>query len=425
MAIDGPRPPGLIHVSAVVAVDPLAALLPAADRWTARTAFQSAVPLLAAEWPGIWWWLFRGMRAHCILIAVIVLHVAAAFILPPLLGLNRSYELTFGNTFLWLTILGAAIFLIAYMLVVIVVVRPTQPVRYIWNELSGRCLTPERLSMMLPVLLFIPLLVSAFSFFKIAIPDLQPFAWDPLLAEMDRMLHGGHHPWEWLQPVLGHPYVTALINGAYHLWFGVIYAVLLWQMVDLRRPKLRMQYLLTFTLLWILIGNVAAAVFSSAGPVYYGRVTGLVDPFAPLMAYLHHADEVVSVPALAVQDLLWRVYSTGSAFAGGGISAMPSMHLASTFCCVLLGLATRRWLGAVFGVFALLILVGSVHLGWHYAVDGYVAIIATCAIWRAVGWLLDRAIVTRLLWGEGRWPSDAVETRMNPETPSPSLGANS
>ena len=104
---------------------------------------------------------------------------------------------------------------------------------------------------------------------------------------------------------------------------------------------------------------------------------------------------------------------------------MPSMHLASTFCCVLLGLATRRWLGAVFGVFALLILVGSVHLGWHYAVDGYVAIIATCAIWRAVGWLLDRAIVTRLLWGEGRWPSDAVETRMNPETPSPSLGANS
>ncbi len=352
------------------------------------------------------------MRAHCILIAVIVLHVAAAFILPPLLDLKHRYEPAFGNTFLWLTALGATIFVLAYVLVVMIAVRPKQLARYIWNDLTGRYLTPERLSMALPVLLFIPLLVSALSFFKMAVPDLQPFAWDPLFAEFDRTLHGGRHPWEWLQPVLGHPYVTALINGAYHLWFGVTYAVLLWQMVDVRRPKLRMRYLLTFALLWILIGNVAAAIFSSAGPVYYGRVTGLADPFTALMAYLHQADRVASVPALAVQDLLWRVYSTDGAFTGGGISAMPSMHLASTFSFVLLGMATRRWLGAVFGVFALLILIGSVHLGWHYAIDGYVAIIATWAIWHAVGWLMDRAAVARLLWGEDGWPPDAVKTRM-------------
>jgi PAP2 superfamily len=237
---------------------------------------------------------------------------------------------------------------------------------------------------------------------------LQPFAWDPLLADLDRALHGGHHPWEWLQPVLGRPHITALINGGYHLWFGVTYGVLLWQMVDIRRPKLRMRYLLTFALLWILIGNVGAVLFSSAGPVYYGRVTGLADPFAPLMAYLHQANETVSVPALAVQDLLWRAYSNSGAFIGGGISAMPSMHLASTFSFVLLGAATARWLGAVFAAFALLILVGSVHLGWHYAIDGYVAIVMAWVVWHAVGWLLDRRAVERLLWGDEGWPPDAA-----------------
>jgi hypothetical protein len=47
-----------------------------------------------------------------------------------------------------------------------------------------------------------------------------------------------------------------------------------------------------------------------------------------------------------------------------------------------------------------MILVGSVHLGWHYAIDGYAAIIGTWAIWWIVGRLLERPSVSRLLWGD-------------------------
>ena len=185
--------------------------------------------------------------------------------------------------------------------------------------------------------------------------------------------------------------ISSLINVVYNVWFYVVFGVMAWQAASLRDPRLRLQFLLSFVLTWALLGSLAATLLSSAGPVYYGRVTGLEDVYAPLMAYLHAADERYPIWALGVQEMLWTHYQHVIAGAGSGISAMPSMHVGTSVLFTLLGWRAHRLLGLAFAAFTGVILVGSVHLGWHYAVDGYVAIVATCLIWVVVGRALARS----------------------------------
>jgi membrane-associated phospholipid phosphatase len=89
--------------------------------------------------------------------------------------------------------------------------------------------------------------------------------------------------------------------------------------------------------------------------------------------------------------VLWDSYITGRLDPGSGISAMPSLHVGGATLCALLGWRTDRRLGWMFIVYAGIIMIGSVHLGWHYAIDGYVAGLATVAIWGAVGAILRRS----------------------------------
>ncbi|MGH7542571.1 MAG: phosphatase PAP2 family protein [Gemmatimonadota bacterium] len=137
--------------------------------------------------------------------------------------------------------------------------------------------------------------------------------------------------------------------------------------------------------LWILLGTVMAVGFSSAGPCYYGRVVAGPDPFAPLMAYLQRVDAAHPLTALDVQALLWEGY-VGRGRLIEGIAAMPSLHVAVPVLFTIVAWGVDRRLGVLFGVYTALILVGSVHLAWHYAVDGYVTLALVPAVW----WLAGR-----------------------------------
>ncbi len=97
------------------------------------------------------------------------------------------------------------------------------------------------------------------------------------------------------------------------------------------------------------------------------------------MFYLKAADQRAPIFALDVQDLLWKGYAgSGTEM---GISAMPSLHNATALLMVLASRGFHPALQWLLKIHFVLIFLGSIHLGWHYAVDAYVSYAATLMIW--------------------------------------------
>ncbi|WP_348626143.1 phosphatase PAP2 family protein [Mesorhizobium sp. LNJC403B00] len=89
------------------------------------------------------------------------------------------------------------------------------------------------------------------------------------------------------------------------------------------------------------------------------------------------------------QDIVWSGY-IGATPGSLGISAFPSMHVAMAVLFALYATRRSRLAGLLMWAFAAIIMVGSVVLGWHYAVDGYASVLISIAIWKACGYFLGK-----------------------------------
>ena len=152
--------------------------------------------------------------------------------------------------------------------------RPARPLTQLAREFRDSLATPRRLAHAAPILLAILIFGGTFTTIKASIPSLLPFAWDQDFDRLDRWLHGGAAPWEILQPLLGAPIVTYAINLVYNSWFLCFNFIWVWQAFRQGDDRLRLQFFLSLILGWILLGSVLATLLSSAGPCYFGRVTG-------------------------------------------------------------------------------------------------------------------------------------------------------
>jgi len=295
-------------------------------------------------------------------------------------ALNPVMLLVWGSTFGFL--------LLAYLVNVTLLRKKEQPLhRIVASDLKG-LFRAERVVARATILFSWFFTMLIFSPFKVMIGKVTHFPLDHTIANFERSLLGGHDAWTYTHAIFGHPIATFVIQTGYTAWFMLMWLSVIYCIVQSDNKVFRARYMISFALCWIVIGAIAAYFLASAGPCYYERVFG--DPhFHPLMArlnsidaYLHNISPNLGIASLAEQNWLWDAMKDGDNIFGGGISAMPSLHvgLATLMACAAFELDKRS--GWIMTGFALWIWVGSVHLGWHYASDGVVSSLMAFSLWK-------------------------------------------
>lgn len=207
----------------------------------------------------------------------------------------------------------------------------------------------------------------AFMWAKPLLNQFVPFWADPLLARVDRALFLGYDPWTLLGWLNSMPMAIFYHRG----WFALMIVTLV---VVLSRPSSpqKSAVMLSYFLLWTLVGPVVHMLLPAAGPVFFERL-GYGSDFAGIRL----PDEMIRMT-----DYLWTHYSGDRFGPGSGISAMPSLHIATTAWMVIaMQVHARSWAVPMALVGSLIFLL-SISLGWHYAVDGIVGAAAAIGCYK-------------------------------------------
>ena len=184
---------------------------------------------------------------------------------------------------------------------------------------------------------------------------------DPLLADLDALLFFGD-PWTYLSWWTGGH--LALV---YH-WSWVLFIAA--AIVKVRNDEAGV---IAWFVLWGLFAPLVQWLLPAGGPVFY--------------ALLGHGDRFADIDPAAsgmFVEHLWIAYESGDTMFGAGISAMPSMHVASVVWGALL---FRTPFAAAYAAIIFLL---SIATGWHYALDG---IVGGALAWAALA--LSRLAVAR------------------------------
>ena len=219
------------------------------------------------------------------------------------------------------------------------------------------------------IMLLAGLNMISFMWVKTLLNYYVPFWADPWLAEVDYVLFGGNEPWAMLQAL-----EFAGAGLVYHpVWFILLIFALL--MAAAARPSgEKSAVLLSYFVLWTVVGPLIHTVLPAAGPIFYERFG-----YGARYAAISSSAEVTQVA-----DYLWDIYASQRFGAASGISAMPSMHVAMStwtviafhqFARVFLPVALLGWV-VITGL--------SIALGWHYASDGIVGSLAAWGTYAAL-----------------------------------------
>jgi PAP2 superfamily len=283
-------------------------------------------------------------------------------------------------------------FLVAFGLVVQIGLASTKDYRTAadvvieqWRRWLG---DPYLLAARVSPILMMPFFFSSFSVLKMLMPRYVPFWLDEPFAKIDKFLFFGYQPWELTHAVFTTVESTRVLDSLYSYWVLLLSAAITGFAFFAPRAD-RARFFLAFGGAWFFLGFIGAWIGSSAGPCFLGYL-GMpgAEEFSGLMDRLRHAsiatDAAVNAPGW--QQVLVRAHQSEEYAFGMGISAMPSLHNAIAVLYAFAAFRIGKIIGWFMTAYAIAIFIGSVHLGWHYAIDGIVAALGIWGIWRAVDW---------------------------------------
>lgn len=344
--------------------------------------------------PALWAATRRRVFSDRWVYLVIILYMAAGILLLQATGNEKMmsygiYVLNWARMFLFLMPLGAIAFDFSAVLLRFdrrrkLAFSRTYSVKRLAALAGGSV-------MMVGLMLF----QGTFTSVKNTLPALNGgFPYDTLHADIDAWLHFGQDPWRLLYAVGAFAPLRAIVEFNYNvLWFVICFGSLYFVVTSPRADAIRRRYLMMFMFVWIVCGNLLAGLFLSAGPAFYGAVTGDNGRFAEQMAFL--AGSEWSNSAVSYQNYLWGLYERGLTGFGGGISAFPSVHVGLIMMNALFVAQYSRRLGMATFAYVFFVQLSSVYLGWHYAIDGYVSIVVVLAAFFAMQALRGRQATSR------------------------------
>lgn len=212
--------------------------------------------------------------------------------------------------------------------------------------------------------------IALLTWLKDMLPLAIPYWADGPLADLDRLVLGVD-AWRTIPAWLVSP-----LGVAYPLWAFVKFVALA-LMLLLPASRLKAQALLAYFLTVAVLGVGGQYLLSSVGPIFYDRVVG-GNEFADLTSRLRELAPLT----LATSDYLWTAYVGHDVVIGNGISAMPSMHVATTTWAAMA--LTRFWPRSAIPLWLywIAVFVGSFALGWHYLSDAIVGAGGAVLCWK-------------------------------------------
>jgi hypothetical protein len=249
--------------------------------------------------------------------------------------------------------------------------RADAPIRTVLERIRSRAPL-----LVLPFVI-LPLFLVGYTAAKTAIPFFVGFGWDRFWADADRLLFGSD-AWVIAQHILGLAWMPAYAWFYTVVWGGVFMGATALVAIN-AAPRRAAVFYTAMLLTWIAGGWLMALLFSAAGPAF-------AHLFDPTLAERFKGVREAIAGNLAgdnslrlTQQYLAQSVNSRIALKGGGISAMPSMHLGAATVYILAARRTKWLVPAILFWAAIFLL--SAYFGYHYWVDGIAAAAVAILSW--------------------------------------------